>query len=159
MKWINHKIITSSIAFILTQNVVFTLGAYVGSTLPDRLEWHKNKESINFHTHRQVTHWLIPYVIALLILSIFVSVIEPVSTISRWCYKWILGLICGCIGHILEDAITGTVPGIRLHDRIGKQYFLTGSVQEYGLSIITLALAIVSCIVHGITTILQGDFI
>ena len=75
MKWVNHRIITTSIAFLLTQNIPFVLGAYAGSTLPDRLEAHKKQSSLTYYNHRQVTHWFIPYMIAFALSLIHIS--EP----------------------------------------------------------------------------------
>ena len=106
MKWVNHRIITTSIAFLLTQNIPFVLGAYAGSTLPDRLEAHKKQSSLTYYNHRQVTHWFIPYMIAFAFLAILGFVINPLSEISLLLLKAILGGIFGCIAHIAEDAVT-----------------------------------------------------
>ena len=87
MKWVNHRIITTSIAFLLTQNIPFVLGAYAGSTLPDRLEAHKERSNLTYYNHRQVTHWFIPYMIAFTFLAILGFVINPFSEVSSFFLK------------------------------------------------------------------------
>lgn len=155
MKWVNHRIITTSIAFLLTQNIPFVLGAYAGSTLPDRLEAHKKQSSLTYYNHRQVTHWFIPYMIAFAFLAILGFVINPLSEISLLLLKAILGGIFGCIAHIAEDAVTGTVPGVTLQSRIGKTLFKTGDNKEYAVSAICIVLTIITLIIIGISYPLQ----
>lgn len=154
MKWVNHRIITTSIAFLLTQNIPFVLGAYAGSTLPDRLEAHKKQSSLTYYNHRQVTHWFIPYMIAFAFLAILGFVINPLSEISLL-LKAILGGIFGCIAHIAEDAVTGTVPGVTLQSRIGKTLFKTGDNKEYAISAICILITIIAFIIIGISYPLQ----
>ena len=155
MKWVNHRIITTSIAFLLTQNIPFVLGAYAGSTLPDRLESHKERSSLTYYNHRQVTHWFIPYIIAFTILAILELVINPLSEISLLLLKAILGGIFGCVAHIAEDALTGTVPGVTLHSRIGKTLFKTGDNKEYAISAICILITIIAFIIIVISYPLQ----
>lgn len=158
MKWVNHRIITTSIAFLLTQNIPFVLGAYAGSTLPDRLEAHKKQSSLTYYNHRQVTHWFIPYMITFIFLSILGLVINPLSEISLLLLKTILGGIFGCIAHIAEDAVTGTVPGLTLHSRFGKTLFKTGDNKEYAISAICILITIIAFIIIGISYPLQWLF-
>lgn len=158
MKWVNHRIITTSIAFLLTQNFPFVLGAYAGSTLPDRLEAHKERSSITYYNHRQVTHWFIPYMITFIFLAILGLVINPLSEISLLLLKTILGGIFGCIAHITEDAVTGTVPGLTLHSRFGKTLFKTGDNKEYAISAICILITIIAFIIIGISYPLQWLF-
>ena len=155
MKWVNHRIITTPIAFLLTQNIPFVLGAYAGSTLPDRLEAHKKQSSLTYYNHRQVTHWFMPYMIAFAFLSILGFVINPLSEISLLLLKAILGGIFGCIAHIAEDAVTGTVPGVTLQSRIGKTLFKTGDNKEYAISAICILITIIAFIIIGISYPLQ----
>ena len=155
MKWVNHRIITTSIAFLLTQNIPFVLGAYAGSTLPDRLEAHKERSSLTYYNHRQVTHWFVPYMIAFTFLAILGFVINPFSEVSSLFFKVTLGGLFGCIAHIAEDAVTGTVPGLILHSRIGKAYFKTGDNKEYAVSAICIVLTIITLIIIGISYPLQ----
>lgn len=157
MKWVNHRIITTSIAFLLTQNIPFVLGAYAGSTLPDRLEAHKERSSLTYYNHRQVTHWFIPYMITFIFLAILGLVINPLSEISLL-LKTILGGIFGCIAHIAEDAVTGTVPGLTLHSRFGKTLFKTGDNKEYAISAICILITIIAFIIIGISYPLQWLF-
>ena len=158
MKWVNHRIITTSIAFLLTQNIPFVLGAYAGSTLPDRLEAHKERSSLTYYNHRQVTHWFIPYMITFIFLAILGLVINPLSEISLLLLKTILGGIFGCIAHIAEDAVTGTVPGLTLHSRFGKTLFKTGDNKEYAISVICILITIIAFIIIGISYPLQWLF-
>ena len=155
MKWVNHRIITTSIAFLLTQNIPFVLGAYAGSTLPDRLEVHKERSNLTYHNHRQVTHWFIPYMIAFIFLAILGFVINPFSDVSSLFFKVTLGGLFGCIAHIAEDAVTGTVPGVTLQSRIGKTLFKTGDNKEYAISAICILITIIAFIIIGISYPLQ----
>lgn len=126
MKWVNHRIITTSIAFLLTQNIPFVLGAYAGITF--------------------------------IFLAILGLVINPLSEISLLLLKTILGGIFGCIAHIAEDAVTGTVPGLTLHSRFGKTLFKTGDNKEYAISAICILITIIAFIIIGISYPLQWLF-
>ena len=134
------------------------LGAYAGSTLPDRLEAHKERSSLTYYNHRQVTHWFIPYMITFIFLAILGLVINPLSEISLLLLKTILGGIFGCIAHIAEDAVTGTVPGLTLHSRFGKTLFKTGDNKEYAISAICILITIIAFIIIGISYPLQWLF-
>jgi len=156
MKWINHQIITTSLAFAMTQSISFTLGAFVGSTLPDKLEGNFNKQ-ITFQNHRQLTHWFVPYAITFIILLSIVLIVWPLPTGLNLFSKVTLGGLFGCLAHIAEDAVTGTVPGIQKEQRIGKAYIQPHSYQEYIVSFICFLIACIVFILTGLTVLIQGD--
>lgn len=159
MKWINHRAITASIAFILTQNIPFTLGAYAGSTVPDRLEQNTNRDQLTFQNHRQLTHWFVPYTIVMLVLLVVAVCMHPLTNAEQLFFKVTIGGLFGCIAHIIEDGVTGTVPGLTLKSRVGKAFLKTGEQREYIISIILAIIAIIVFVLTGLNAIIQGDII
>ena len=93
--------------------------------------------------------------IAFAFLAILGFVINPLSEISLLLLKAILGGIFGCIAHLAEDAVTGTVPGVTLQSRIGKTLFKTGDNKEYAISAICILITIIAFIIIGISYPLQ----
>ena len=61
--------------------------------------------------------------IAFTFLAILGFVINPFSEVSSLFFKVTLGGAFGCIAHIAEDAVTGTVPGLTLYSRMGESIF------------------------------------
>lgn len=140
MKWINHKLITGSIIFIASNDVLLTVSSMIGSIIPDALEfppWHYKNKKDYLKQHRKITHWIVPYVFLLSYILYLRSVdgITFINTIS-------LGISIGAIFHIVEDGICGTVPAFDPRKRIGVLLFKTGAVIEYLLSLVLFYTAI-----------------
>ncbi len=68
MKWINHKISTFSLVFLLTSDFVSSSIAAAGSIIPDALEGHDYHSDRWRKNHRRLSHWLLGYFISGLIL-------------------------------------------------------------------------------------------
>ena len=140
MKWVNHKLITGSIVYITTNDLLLTTSAMIGSIIPDALEfppWHYKDKWSYLKQHRKITHWIVPYVFLLSYILFLRSVdgITFINTIG-------LGILLGAIFHILEDVICGTVPSLDPRKRIGVLLFKTGDVIEYFLSLVLFYIAI-----------------
>ncbi len=162
MKWINHKITTFSLVFISTHNFVGSIIAAAGSIIPDALEgkdfssnrWKKN--------HRRISHWLAGYLGIGLFLWILLKTklkanplwLSPFKLLSHFSvinsesviyFALHIGLFLsvGCILHILEDALSSTVPLLHPTKRVFSIGMMkTGSVMEYVLSFALLGVAL-----------------
>jgi len=140
MKWVNHKLITGSIVYITTNDLLLTTSAMIGSIIPDAAEfppWHYKDKRDYLKQHRKITHWIIPYLFLLSYILYLRNVdgITFINTIG-------LGVILGAIFHIIEDGICGTVPSLDPRKRIGVLLFKTGAVIEYLLSLVLFYIAI-----------------
>lgn len=139
MKWVNHKIITTSVAYMMSQSLEFTVGAFIGSTLPDAVEGKEGKR-LTFKNHRQASHQIFVYFLLFLILGL-VSLIAPGSFAVHAILSIGMGVFFGAIMHIVEDAVTGTVPHpFKDKKRIGKVFFRVGSYQEYLISLMCVCI-------------------
>lgn len=170
MKWSNHRTITTSLATLGALWVVpfptppaiiaGIVGVYIGSTLPDKAERHRTKEELTFHNHRQITHYLLPYACLLFLFLYALHTIAPYPLLSydsigygesilptlffQMGMTYMSGIWAGAIAHILEDALTGSVPhplwGCK--QRVGKA--ILPVPYEYLLSSIFLTMAGIS---------------
>lgn len=168
MKWINHRSITTSIATIgcyalhgtlSIPDLIFVYGAYVGSTLPDQQEY--NNGNLSFKNHRQRTHYLLPYMIGLLVAGTLLYLSQGLTfegfrigaTVAT---SAATGVLFGTILHILEDALTGTVPHPiwpRTKKRMGKK--ILPEPYEYLLSAIFVTIAGICFMKAGFTEIMK----
>jgi inner membrane protein len=155
MKWVSHKIVTGSIVFVCTGDIIFTAASMIGSIFPDLIEG-KPDSSPNWHQyHRKYSHWFIPYTIAALIMffeayksgfighitlnyfigHILANNVAPFFFLIRFFFV-------GCIMHIFEDFFCGGVPSLNPRKHVGKRLFHVGSAQEYVLSVSILTVLI-----------------
>ena len=140
MKWVNHKLITGSIVYITTNNLLLTTSAMIGSIIPDALEfppWHYKDKWSYLKQHRKITHWIVPYLF-LIAYTLYLRNVDSITFINTIG----LGILLGAIFHILEDVICGTVPSLDPRKRIGVLLFKTGDVIEYFLSLVLFYIAI-----------------
>lgn len=140
MKWVNHKLITGSIVYITTNDLLLTTSAMIGSVIPDATEfppWHYKDKRDYLKQHRKITHWIIPYLF-LLAYILYLRNVDDITFINTIG----LGIILGAIFHIIEDGICGTVPSLDPRKRIGLLLFKTGAIIEYLLSLILFYIAI-----------------
>lgn len=140
MKWVNHKLITGSIVYITTNDLLLTTASMIGSIIPDATEfppWHYKDKRDYLKQHRKITHWIIPYVILLgyILYLRYINGVTFINTIG-------FGISIGAIFHIVEDGICGTVPSFDPRKRIGVLLFKTGAVIEYLLSLVLFYTAI-----------------
>lgn len=158
MKWISHKAITGAIIWGLTTNPILTVASVIGSTFPDWIEtppWAYSDKYKYLSQHRRGSHWFIPYAAAAILAAILVvgtgtyyhiilHHITNINSIFHYLHSntikyfiinntVLLGLffLIGCLFHILEDGITGKVPGLHIRKKIGVRLFKVGSIQEY----------------------------
>lgn len=140
MKWVNHKLITGSIVYITTNDLLLTTSAMIGSIIPDALEfppWHYKDKWSYLKQHRKITHWIVPYLF-LIAYTLYLRNVDSITFINTIG----LGILLGAIFHILEDVICGTVPSLDPRKRIGVLLFKTGDVIEYFLSLVLFYIAI-----------------
>lgn len=143
IKWISHKTITLSGAYLITKNPIYLMSAYLGSTFPDALEGYKGG-GINFKNHRQLTHWFVPY----LIIGIAAYVLKQTNILNienaKQIYSSIFYFLYGIFLHLLLDALTGTIPSINPRNyrkRLGKKIIKT-ETKEYLIAFMILTLVI-----------------
>lgn len=148
MKWVSHKALSGSIAFLLTGNPILAMATAVGSVIPDSIEGKPDMTNYNWRRkHRCRSHWYPPYVL-LLISSYSYAASQGVVTIefdtvmnllySNDSIPGIVSLLTayfmlGACLHIIEDAFCGKVPGNSIRKKIGIKLFSVGSIQEYAL--------------------------
>lgn len=140
MKWVNHKLITGSIVYITTNDLLLTTSAMIGSIIPDALEfppWHYKDKWSYLKQHRKITHWIVPYLF-LIAYTLYLRNVDSITFINTIG----LGILLGAIFHILEDVICGTVPSLDPRKRIGVLLFKTGDVIKYFLSLVLFYIAI-----------------
>lgn len=174
MKWISHKAITGAIIWGLTTNPILTAASVIGSTFPDWIEtppWaYSNKYQYLKH-HRKGSHWFVPYLVAAVFVSLFVigtgayhNIILHYFNGNNVIYSILhylhfynvkyfiinnvalvgLFLLIGCLFHIIEDGITGKIPGLHIRDKIGVRLFKVGSIQEY-MAVVVVLLFVYLC--------------
>lgn len=134
IKWVNHKILTSSIVFAWTGDFLFTTVAAMGTIFPDAIE---GKAKINSEIwkkrHRKNSHCLSTYVFSLfLIISLIVGrlIFCDDDVLYMKIYMIMYWFIIGAILHILQDSLCGQVP---LYGKVwfGHKWFEIGSIKEY----------------------------
>ncbi len=162
MKWVSHKAITFSVAYLLSSNFFASLISAIGGVFPDAIEGF-HFESVSWKKkHRRFSHWGAMYFFLVLvcfiiggglgvlkfnpndILSLLTSkgqagYIEGIKVLSRVLFWFFLGAFF----HVLEDAITGKVPFINPTKKTwGVRLFPVGSLQEYLLTLAITAVAV-----------------
>ena len=144
MKWINHQIVTGFLVFAATDNALFVASSIVGAVIPDKVEGSPPKESKAYwkwrKNHRTWSHYPIIY-LALIALLMFASDSVNNSTISLITEMGIYVLI-GSLLHIAEDGICGRVPILTPKRKHGIKLFKVGSVGEYVVSMLIIAICI-----------------
>lgn len=150
MTWVSHKLLTGTILFAITGDIVIAGCGAAGAIIPDSIEgfpdpasetaqksWRKN--------HRQLSHYFPFYLLVFLITWGFLyrqgitpigsNNIMPLFNSDVFWPSVITYIISfaslGALFHILEDAICGTVPGFVPQQRWGIQLFMVGSLKEY----------------------------
>ncbi len=126
MKWINHKILTFSIIWTITDSITAGIISAFGSIFPDAIEFFVYYIFPLKRTHRTWSHWFVIYLIPLILISISHYLI-----LNQTFAFFIKFFLIGALFHIAEDSITGKVPGIILKKKIGFRFFKTGSFEEY----------------------------
>lgn len=156
MKWENHKIVTISIVYLFTSNVISALVAGFGAIFPDLIEG----STVNSSRHRTVSHWfplyLIPLIFVifsfsgepyLLSLSEVVNNLEDLLVQEKSYYivkVFSLWFLIGCLFHIFEDSLTGRIPlktPFRKVLLFRRRFFYTGSFKEYLFSFLIFGVA------------------
>ena len=146
MKWINHQIVTGFIVFAATDNALFVASSIVGAVIPDKVEGSPPKESKAYwkwrSNHRTWSHYPVIY-LALIGLLMFASDSFKDPTISLIAEMGIYVLI-GALLHIAEDGICGRVPILTPKGKHGIKLFKVGSVGEYLVAALIIAICIFS---------------
>ncbi|WP_353684375.1 metal-dependent hydrolase [Thermodesulfovibrio sp. 3907-1M] len=159
MKWINHKISTFAITMLLTGNFAGSVIAAAGSIIPDAVEGHDYESERWRKNHRRLSHWLAGYIgvaiflwsylkFKLKINALVFPVGKYISLFSVFNSETLIYLLfyggfflsIGCILHVLEDALSSTVPVLHPTKRVFTLGLMrTGSPAEYLLSFSLLA--------------------
>lgn len=157
MKWINHKVITLSFVFLITEDIVAAIAATLGSTFPDYIEGYHKGQIPKYH--RTLSHWFIFYT---LIIILFFSLSKGnisfkeltlfkefnlfklnLSLITPYIYPLAFWYFFGAFLHVIQDSITGKVPLLNPFSKdFSLKIFDTGSVYEYLLSLLLLIIFI-----------------
>lgn len=164
MTWKSHKIVTATSVFALTNNILFALIAAMGSIFPDRIEYLVYSERELQRKHRTVSHWFIPYL--MVVISDYIFLIKNqlfIANLNDFRYMWtqnelshfiivivmniLLWYCIGCLFHILEDTLCGSIPFLSPTHKIKLiRLFYVGSKKEYfysfGFSILIILLKI-----------------
>lgn len=127
MKHLNHRIITTGVAFLSGASLPGLAGALTGSVLPDL------DISLGI-PHRTITHWWVPGTF-----GVFATLIVPFSD-PAW-KEFCLWFPVGILLHIVEDSLTtGGVPLLRpFGKRFSFRLTRTGGVLEHLISFAVLA--------------------
>jgi len=139
VKWHNHKIVTASIVWIATNNLLAVVPATIGSIIPDFIEGKWN-EGINT-SHRKISHWWIPYFLIFVVCSFSVKGVDinyhNFLHFAQINLKITLIFLCqylalGALFHIIEDTLCGKVPLLNPYRKeFGFRIFRVGSIGEY----------------------------
>lgn len=160
MKWINHKAITFSAVYYLSGNVFYSLISALGAVFPD---WVEGFDYLNPNwkkRHRTYSHWWALYVAVLVVVTFFffskfhidlrgikevvVSKTVPLNDIVYLSYSIFFWFTVGCLFHIAQDALTGSIPVFSPTKKV--RWFRvarTGTVWEYAISIALVILIFV----------------
>lgn len=147
MKWLNHKLLTGTIVFSVTNDPMAALAVASGSVIPDAVEGFPT--TLNYYSwrskHRQLSHWIVPYLIIFLFFGTYTFFYPTLTSLyDLWdlsqkpflhsipLFVWLVAMLSlGACFHIVEDALCGTVPGLILKKRVGLKLFTVGSWKEY----------------------------
>ncbi|MEM4620313.1 MAG: metal-dependent hydrolase [Desulfurococcaceae archaeon] len=146
MKWINHKIITFSLVYGWTGDVLGSAIAGVASIGPDWIEGKDFQSESWRKRHRTFSHWFLFWACLWFVFFLLSKDFVGKFTISelftglseaRVIYYVFFFILTGWVLHIIEDAISGGVPIINPFKKIYSfRLFRTGSFWEYFLSIL-----------------------
>lgn len=157
MLWSTHRVITGSLVFAVTGNIVAAITAIEGSVFPDRIEM-----VCPFIHHRTLGHWWVLYTIPLILLFLFSEIhlikgafdyikifqhmdfyLAGIQIFSNLLIWYFIGSLC----HIIEDALTGYIPILNPCQKKGftVRAFYTGSEKE--ISFMMLWVMIMSILV------------
>ena len=142
MKWINHQIVTGMAVYAATGNLLFAACSMAGAVLPDKIEGNP-REAASYWSwrsrHRGWSHWPAPYLLVIAVLLVVNR--QGLAAADMWDMSSIaLWMMVGALLHILEDALCGKVPLLRLSRKIGIKLFTVGSFTEYFFSIAVVLL-------------------
>lgn len=152
MTWKSHRILTASTIFVLTDNYIFAIIAAIGSVFPDSVEYKLYTEQQWSKNHRTISHWFVVYVVIVLAIyllmhdkNIFIRNFQSITylfhryTLEYFCLIAFLNFIfwfcIGCLLHILEDSVCGSIPFLSPNRKIKlPRLFYVGSPNEYIIS-------------------------
>ena len=132
MKWINHRMVTGAMVYAVTENLVWTAAAIVGSVWPDKSEGMPNKRGWQ-KRHRGISHW--PLLYAALMLFVWLMPFNLVLDENFNLRLLLLFFFLGALMHIAEDALCGKVPVLTPKRKHGLRFFYVGTAREYVFSV------------------------
>lgn len=134
------------------QTLITIAVAMVAAALPDILEmkWYQRGIRHSVIPHRTLTHWLAPWTAS----ALWITWSVRNHGINPWIASALLGVVCGCIGHILMDWLTPMgVPVISPLRRHSLRLIHSGNLAvEGGIAVLLLAagaLALLASMQHG----------
>lgn len=167
MKWVNHRISTFALVFIITRSFVASLISAYCSVIPDAIEGNDYSSQSWKKNHRKISHWLLGYILVALLLwgIIFVSFKVNVLSVNLFAslslrhvmgsyplFFWIeyaaFFAVIGAVLHVLEDALSAPVP---LFNPTKRNFCIrlmrTGSTAEYIFSVLLFLLSVYCMVV------------
>lgn len=130
MLWVNHKLTTGAVVFMITGNLAATMISVIASVWPDLIEYPFGP----MIKHRTITHW--PY--------------PPLIAIGIFCFFWIrtgdlafyyaLFLPIGWLMHLATDFMSvGGIPfGNPSGNRVGISLYKTRTEREHLVALIII---------------------
>ena len=137
MKWVNHQAVTGVLAYAVTDDLLFTIGAVYGAIIPDKIEGRRK-----ILTHRGISHYPLLYIVLFFGLLQYFNIDNVQSAIlsENQPLRMVFALIFGALCHIAEDALCGKVPTITPKIKCGVRLFKVGTFQEYIIVIFLIIL-------------------
>lgn len=141
MKWVTHEVVTGAAVFSLTGDVLASLYSMAGAIVPDKIEGGplRRIRLKLFGGHRGWSHWPMAYLLAALLFS-QADELAPLGPALGEIKRVGFFLAVGALFHIGEDALCGKVPFILPTQKIGVKLFKVGTVMEYVVAILLVAL-------------------
>ena len=131
MKWVNHRIVSGAIVYVVTEDPLLAVCAAAGAVIPDKVEgyplgnyqkWKKR--------HRGWSH--VPLIYLALMALVYFIYTEPILPFDAELPAQMgLAFLAGAVLHIAEDALCGRVPLFHPKYKFGIRLFTVGSAGEY----------------------------
>lgn len=128
MKWVNHRLVTGTVTWAVTQDVFAVCAAVSGSVFPDRIEILGSQKY-----HRTISHWWAVYFPVVLWLWPYSGKPADGFVTNRFALYMTFWFFMGAVAHILEDSICGRIPLWHPFRKVYvcRRLFYVGSPREY----------------------------
>lgn len=142
MKWINHKIITFSLVYGATGDLIGSAIAGGASIFPDLIEGKDFQSERWKKRHRTFSHWFLFWACLWFVFFLLARNILGTNILERFTlynerviYYVLFFILTGWVLHIVEDAVSGGIPFLHPTKKVYTfRLFRTGSFWEYLLT-------------------------